>query len=203
MNKNQIVWRTLADAALETGKRRWHSLEELADASEVPLSTTHQALQRLTEVGAIEKSARGGFRVVSPQKIVTLLAASRRLAPDLIAKTTREGASRLLDSHSVTLGGTDAAANILGDSTPGDKGIRIVYVAARSAPVDLPDGDEVLVLRQDELMTASNNSGFTGLAQTYADLFVLPGWQAAEFSDALGQRIFGAVDWDQKEPAGA
>ncbi len=203
MNKNQVVWRTLADAAFETGKRQWYSLEELADAARSPVSTTHQALGRLTEVGAIEKSRRGGFRVVSPQKIVTLLAANRRLASDTVAKTTLEGASQLLDSGSAILGGTDAAAAILGGRAPAGKGVRIVYAEGGADLSDLPEGNEVLVLRQGAVVESSNRSGSTSLAQTYADLFALPGWQAAEFLEALSQRIFGAVDWEQKEPAGA
>ena len=166
MNKNQVVWRTLADAAFETGKRQWYSLEELADAARSPVSTTHQALGRLTEVGAIEKS-------------------------------------QLLDSGSAILGGTDAAAAILGGRAPAGKGVRIVYAEGGADLSDLPEGNEVLVLRQGAVVESSNRSGSTSLAQTYADLFALPGWQAAEFLEALSQRIFGAVDWEQKEPAGA
>ena len=198
MNKNQIVWRTLADAALETGKRRWYSLEELADASETPISTTHQALQRLFEVGAVEKSPRAGLRVVSPQKIVTLLAASRKLAPDVIARTTLEGASQLLEKGTPIRGGADAAVSFLGRNTVADKGVRIIYVGPNVEVGDLPSGEEVLVLRADKVAAEGNLTGFTGVAQTYADLFALPGWQAAEFSEALGQRLFGKADWDEK-----
>lgn len=38
----------------------------------------------------------------------------------------------------------------------------------------------------------------TSFAQTYADLFATPGWQASEFRIALHEKYLGKRDWDQE-----
>jgi len=57
-----VVWRTLADAALE-GQRDWNSIGSIADAASVAPSTTHQALGRLVDIGAIRPNSRRGYTV--------------------------------------------------------------------------------------------------------------------------------------------
>ena len=63
MKNVEIVWRTLADAALE-GQRDWNSIGHIADAASVAPSTTHQALGRLVDIGAVRANPRRGYTVV-------------------------------------------------------------------------------------------------------------------------------------------
>lgn len=42
------------------------------------------------------------------------------------------------------------------------------------------------------------HTGVTSRAQTYADLFALPGWQAEEFRRPLHRVLFPAADWEQE-----
>lgn len=39
--------------------------------------------------------------------------------------------------------------------------------------------------------------GYSSVAQTYADLFATPGWQASEFRTALRERFVPAREWNQ------
>ncbi|TFD04138.1 hypothetical protein [Cryobacterium sp. TMT1-66-1] len=190
MKNLEIVWRTLADAAVTDDKRRWSGIRELAEDSGVPLSTTHQSLRRLYTIGALRPNHGQGFSVINPEKILTLLAAARDLGDDRIGSTTWAGAEDLAAKVRVVVGGTDAAVAILGCNTVADLGQRIVYTAD---PIDaLPVGDEVLVLRQDAT-AAATGSRHTSVAQTYADLFAQPRWQAAEFLEALRHQLFPTV----------
>lgn len=43
--------------------------------------------------------------------------------------------------------------------------------------------------------------GYTSKAQTYADLFTQPGWQASEFRRALWRAWFAVDDWARAEEA--
>lgn len=44
-------------------------------------------------------------------------------------------------------------------------------------------------------------SGYASIAQTYADLWASPGWQAAEFTRALKAKVFSEADWEQQTSA--
>lgn len=189
MKNLEIVWRTLADAAVTDDKRRWSGIRELAEASGVPLSTTHQSLRRLYTIGALRPNYGQGFSVINPEKILILLAAARDLGDDQTASTTRAGAEEMAATVHVVAGGTDAAVAILGRNTVAGLGQRIVYVADPFDVRMLPAGDEVLVLRQDAT-AAATGSRHTSIAQTYADLFAQPGWPAAEFLEALRHQLF-------------
>ncbi|WP_345802964.1 hypothetical protein AAIB33_07750 [Microbacterium sp. AZCO] len=198
MKTNEIVWRTLADAAL-AGRREWPDLSTLAAAVDAPISSTHQALGRLVDIGAVQTRHRGGIVVVSPERVVLTMAANRNLIRDTVTISTLSAAQDLTGQHpsAISFGGTDAAVHWLGgENTVADKGVRLIYADADVA-VDLPDGDEVRVVSRDRVAARAWRDGFSSVAQTYADLFATPGWQAGEFRLALHARLFEHADWEQ------
>jgi len=202
MKGNELVWRCLADSAF-IGRREWSTVAELAHASGTPASTASLALERLYDIGGIERRRGGGVISVNPEKILILLAAWRNIGRDTVARTTVEGVSPWLDSTRghYALGGSDAAVTYVSGvpdrNTIASHSTRIVYVT-RSVPIDeLPPGDEVIVLYMDRRAEFDWYDGYTSRAQTYADLFALPGWQAEEFRRALHRTLFPAADWEQ------
>jgi DNA-binding transcriptional regulator YhcF (GntR family) len=203
MKNVEIVWRTLADAALE-GQREWNSIGEIADAASVAPSTTHQALGRLLDIGAIRANSRRGYTVVSPEKLLEAFAAHRNLRADTMVFTTLPAAQELLDDAELNyaLSGSSAAVHYLGGrNTISDLGRRIVYTTRSLSQADFPEGDEVILLAEDPLAARTWTSGYASLAQTYADLWASPGWQAAEFIRALKAKLFSDADWEQRASA--
>lgn len=200
MKNNEIVWRTLADAALG-GQRDWSSIGDIADASLVAASTTHQALGRLIDIGAVRANHPKGYTVVEPRKLLSALAANRSLRSDTVVSTTLDAAQRFLDEAGTeyALGGSSAAVHYLGGrNTVADLGRRIIYTTRKPDPDQFPDGDEVIIVKQDPTAAAQWRSGYASLAQTFADLWASPGWQAAEFTRALQDQLFSGTDWDQQ-----
>ena len=203
MKNVEIVWRTLADAALE-GQRDWNSIGDIADAASVAPSTTHQALGRLVDIGAVRPNSRRGYTVVSPEKLLEAFAAHRNLRADTMVSTNLPAAQEFLDDNEVdyALSGTIAAVNYLGGrNTVSDLGRRIVYTTRPLSQADFPAGDEVIILTQDPVAARTWKSGYASLAQTYADLWASPGWQAAEFTRALKAKLFSEADWEQRTSA--
>jgi hypothetical protein len=203
MKNVEIVWRTLADAALD-GRRDWNSIGDLADAASVAPSTTHQALGRLVDIGAVRPNSRRGYTVVLPEKLLEAFATHRNLRADTMVATTLSAAQGFLDNVEVdyALSGSSAAVHYLGGrNTVSDLGRRIVYTTQSLSPDDFPQGDEVIILTEDPVAARTWKSGYASLAQTYADLWASPGWQAAEFTRALKTKLFSAANWEQRTSA--
>lgn len=203
MKNVEIVWRTLADAALE-GQRDWNSVGDIADAASVAPSTTHQALGRLVDIGAVRPNSGRGYTVVSPEKLLEAFAAHRNLRADTMVSTSLSAAQELLDDVEVdyALSGSSAAVHYIGGrNTVADLGRRIVYTTRTLSQADFPAGDEVIILTEDPLAARTWKSGYASLAQTYADLWASPGWQAAEFTRALKTKLFADADWEQRTSA--
>ena len=197
MKGNELVWRTLADAALG-GRRRWASVGELADEAGVPSRTGYLALERLIEVGAVEARSRG-IATTNPEKVLTILAAHRNLTRDTLATTTVGGIWPFLDSslRPYAIGGSDAAVTYLNEvSSFVDFGQWLVYLPEAVDLSDLPAGEEVRVVRMDPRAQRNWTNGFTSLAQTYADLFASPERSAGELRRAIWAQHFSAPDWD-------
>ena len=72
-----------------------------------------------------------------------------------------------------------------------------MYLPASVNLTTLPAGKEVRVLSMDK-RAAKTWNGFSSLAQTYADLFATPGWQASEFRKALRDSFLRDREWDQE-----
>lgn len=200
MKTTELVWRSIADHAIR-GRRSWSSVADLAHDAAVPPSNAAFALRRLIEVGAVEQRRRGGLSIVNPEKVLTLFAAGRSLERDTVATTTVEGVDSWLatSGSSYAIGGADAAVMYLdGWNNVADRPRRLVYLPVSPDVQDLPPGDEVVVLPLDRSAERAWFDNYSSLAQTYADLFALPGWQAEEFRRALWRRQFSAEDWDQR-----
>ncbi|WP_448655600.1 hypothetical protein [Microbacterium lacticum] len=198
MKGNELVWRALADRALE-GQRTWRNVADLAYEAGVPSTTAYLALERLESNGTIDRYSRGGLAVVSIDKLLTMLCAWRNLERDTLAWTTRESIAPLLDGNAgpYALGGADAATAILNGRAVADFSEHIVYLPASAKVTDLPAGKEVRVLSMDK-RAAKTWNGYSSLAQTYADLFATPGWQSSEFRKALRDSFLRDREWDQE-----
>lgn len=198
MRETDAVWRTLADAALR-GNREWKNAADLAWAAGVGDKIAYKAMQRPTSIGAVTRHPGGGFSVTDPERIVTMLAAARSLAT--ARETTIDGIQQLMSiADEYAIGGTRAAAHHLGGrNTIADHARTIVYFPAGIDLADLPAGDESLAVTIDQHTLESWSDGFTSQAQTYADLFAQPGWQASEFRRALWRRWFSVDDWSRAE----
>ncbi len=200
MRVNEVVRRTLADAALR-GERRWDNLADIAFASQCSVSSVHMATRHFLHIGAIQKYGRGGLSVLDPERVTTTLAVERDLRRDTLMTTTRAAAETMIAGLEVyALGGTMAAVHHLGgNNTVADQGRRLIYVPLNTKLDELPSGNEVLVVGMDPVAEKTWRNGYSSLAQTYADLFAQPGWQASEFRRALWRHLFEIDDWSTAE----
>lgn len=198
MKGNELVWRTLADRALE-GQRTWQNVGSLAYEAGVPSTTAYLALERLESNGTVDRFSRGGLAVVSIDKVLTMLCAWRNLARDTLAWTTREAIAPYMDSARgpYALGGPDAANGLLHGRAVADFSEHLVYLPATEELRELPAGKEVRVLSMDK-RAMKTWTGYSSLSQTYADLFATPGWQASEFRTALRDSFIQDREWDQE-----
>lgn len=198
MQATDAVLRTLADAAL-ADRRAWKNVGDLAWEAGVGEKLAYKALGRPASIGAVTKHPGGGFSVTDPERVLALFCARRSLAG--ARHTTFDAAQELLArSPEYAIGGTRAAAHHLGGAnTIADHAAAIVYVPRDAHVGALPAGDGALVLAADARELRAWASGFTSRAQTYADLFAQPGWQASEFRRALWRAWFAVDDWARAE----
>lgn len=202
MRATDAVWRTLADAAL-AGRRAWSNTSDLAWEAGVGEKLAYKAMLRLVEIGAVRRHYRGGFSVTDPERVVMLLSSARSLRG--ARRTTLDAAKALVASlPQYAIGGSRAAVHHLGGpNTIADHAKAIVYVPEDTDLDTLPAGDEALVFPASAHMLAAWDDGITSKAQTYADLFAQPGWQASEFRRALWKAWFTVDDWARAEEASA
>lgn len=201
MKGNELVWRTLVDESV-AGNRQWDNIADLAFKSGVPDSTTHLATKRLEEIGAITRYKAGGLSVVSPEKVLTLLCAARNLKKETVVETSIQAIKNLSPElrDRVVLGGPNAAIHHLGGiNTVSDYSETIAYVDKGFPLEELVSSDfdkkvKVQILDRRAELTWLD---FTSIAQTYADLFAMPGWQSSEFRIALREKFLQSRDWDQ------
>lgn len=198
MQATGVVLRTIADAAL-TGRRSWKSVGDLAWEAGVGEKLAYKALGRPASIGAITKHPGGGFSVTDPERILALFSARRSLAD--ARHTSFEAAQSLLaEVPEYALGGTRAAAHHFGGkNTIADHAPAIVYVPEDTDLDALSAGGSALVLIADARSLREWADGYTSKAQTYADLFAQPGWQASEFRRELWREWFSVDDWAKAE----
>lgn len=218
MKRNELVWRELVDAAVERDQRRWDNIEDLAFRAGVAATTAAYALRRQIEIGAVRQH-HAGFTLVNPQKALTSLGAARSVISDAFAVVTLAptdladlGAST--NEKGFIAGGAEAAIDLLGGTnTVSDYSEHLVYlrdedvadmVKDRLAAMNAKhhtgygrDRGNVTFLLADK-RAARTWRRYTSFAQTYADLFATPGWQASEFRLALEAKFLGRRDWDQE-----
>jgi len=187
VTKTEIIWRHLLAGTAE-GLRRYTSATALARELGIPVSTTHQALERPVEIGAVTIDAAAGLRVLDPVRLLTLYCAHRHFERDVVARVKVDvqvdEAERLVSKEpGVILGGFAAlVAHTTGVNRIADYSTVLVYAdaaVATSLPVDLDGSVEVIIARPDPWL--ESYGVLTLAAQAYADIFNLPGWQAARF----------------------
>ncbi len=163
----------------------------------------YKALGKPASIGAVTKHPGGGFSTTDPERVLMLLSARRSLSA--ARRTTFDAAQTLLaETREYAIGGTRAAVQHLGGrNTVADHAPAIVYVSEHTDLDDLPMGDSALVLTADDRSLLGWTEGFTSKAQTYADLFAQPGWQASEFRRALWREWFTVDDWTRAEAGDA
>lgn len=198
MLATDAVYRTLADAALD-GHRSWKNVADLAWQAGTGEKLAYKALGRLSAIGAVTRYPGGGFSTTDPERVLMIFASRRSLVP--ATRTSLEAAQALLpELAEYALGGTRAAAHHLGGAnTIADHAPAIVYVPEGVDLADLPAGESALVLAADARSLQMWSDGYTSKAQSYADLFAQPGWQASEFRRALWRKWFSVDDWARAE----
>ncbi|MGH9071400.1 MAG: hypothetical protein ACRDX8_09635 [Acidimicrobiales bacterium] len=205
LSKTEMVWRHLLVGAYEWGHRRYASITEVAEELEMGLSTVHQALSRPVGMGAVVVGGTG-LRVLDPARLCLVFAARRELAKDMVAEhhLAMDAASveaALADTDAI-LGGFGAGLAHLGANTIASYDTVIAYcapgqrLALPQAPVEagVPGArgpmTRLIVAEADPMLGLyADGLAVTPLAQTYADLFNLPGWQATRFTAALGAKM--------------
>lgn len=194
----EVVWRHLLVGAGQ-GRRRWPSVTAVAEDLGMPLSTVHRSLAHPTEIDAVAISGSAGLQVLDPARLLTLFAAHRRVQRDIVTRFQVAAAAtdveQLASNPAAILGGFGAVVAHLGVNRIadydtvlfyGDPGLPVLPAAA------VGEGTEVLVAEADERLVRYGR--VTPFAQAYADLFSLPGWQAARFVDELDVRAVAASD---------
>lgn len=194
MKETDVLLRTAVDVAM-AGRRSWSSVGDLAHEARVGEKLAYKVTARVTEIGAITRHRGGGFSITDPERLLMVLSSRRTLSA--ARRTELQAAQALLSELDVyTIGGTRAAVHHLGGTnTIATHAPAILYVPEGTNLEGLPDGDGALVLEADERSLRSWAEGYTSRAQTYADLFAQPGWQASEFRRALWREWFAVDDW--------
>jgi hypothetical protein len=196
----EVVWRHILVGARE-GRRRWASVTALAGELGLAISTTHRSLTHPIEIGAVELGKIDGLQVLDPARLLMLLAAHRHVQRDVVRRwwvsapvAEVEGAAR---SRAVVLGGFGAVIAHLGVNRIADYNRVLFYgdpqlPRLRRAPEG--EGTEVWVAEPDAWLARYGR--VTPFAQAYADLFSMPGWQAARFVEQLDPKAVA----DRGEP---
>jgi hypothetical protein len=193
LTKTEQVWRHLLVNAAN-GKRRWRSLADLASELLMTVSTTHAALARPREVGAVIINPGGGVVCIDPGKLEICWAGRRRLKSDIIRRfnvaTSAPETEALLggDPDSLILGGHGAAIAARGKNTISDYSTVLVYGDPSILTPDPAGPTEVIALQPDRLLARYGRT--TPLAQAWVDLFCLPNWQAARFTHYMIGDVF-------------
>jgi hypothetical protein len=195
----ETIWRHLLVGARE-GRRRWSSVTALAAELEVPISTTHRSLAHPIEIGALEVGPIDGLQVLDPARLLVLLAAHRHVQRDVVRRwrvavpaTEVEAAAT---GSGAVLGGFGAAITHLGVNRIADYSRVLFYgdpdLASLPAAAPGEEGTEVWVAEPDARLVRYGR--VTPFAQAYADLFSMPGWQAARFIEQLDLREVAQSD---------
>jgi hypothetical protein len=195
----EAVWRHLLVGA-SAGRRRWPSLSALAEELDIPVSTAHRSLGHPVEIDAVSIRSLDGLQVLDPARLLILFAAHRHVQRDIVARFRVEAAAAEVEAMATNpkavLGGFGAVvAHQGGINRIADYDMVLFYGdpwLAEATPVTAGGATEVLVAEPDSLLHRYGR--ITPYSQAYADLFSLPGWQAARFVEELDIRKVAASD---------
>lgn len=194
----EVVWRHLLVGATN-GRRRWPSVTGLADELGLAVSTAHRSLVHPVEIGAVEVGPIDGLQVLDPARLLVLLAAHRHVLRDVVRRFSVAIPVAEVEaaptSQRVVLGGFGAVVAHLGVNRIADY-TRVLFYGDPKLP-RLPsappgEGTEVWVAEPDAWLVRYGR--VTPLAQAYADLFSMPGWQSARFIEHLDPKTVAASD---------
>lgn len=192
----EVVWRHLLAGAAE-GRRRWASLGALADELGLGVSTVHRSLAHPAEIEAVATLRGGGLQLLDPYRLLLLFAAHRRVQREVIARRRValpvEGVEQAILEAGGVLGAFSAIVWHLGENRIADYSTVVAYGTAALAgglPVGGAGDVELLIAVGDRWL--SRYGQHTTPAHAYADLFALPGWQAARFVEELDPRKLAA-----------
>jgi hypothetical protein len=194
----EVVWRHLLVRARD-GRRRWTSVTAFAADLELAVSTTHRSLAHPVEIGAVEVSPINGLQVLDPARLLMLLAAHRHVQRDVVRRwwvaAPAVEVEAAVTSRGAVLGGFGAVVAQLGVNRIADY-TRVLFYGEPNLPGLRSgrdgEGTEVWVAEGDRWLHRYGR--FTPLAQAYADLFSMPGWQAARFVAQLDPKVVTASD---------
>ena len=187
----QAVWRHLLVGARED-QRRWPSITALAQELDLGVSTVHKALAQPVEIEAVRVSRLAGLVVLDPYRLLLMFAATRRLQRDIVSRHRVALSARSVEALAgedprMIVGGFGAVVAHLGANPIASYTTALVYgepAFATELPASLEaDGTELVVVASDRWLERYGR--VTPFAQAYADLFCLPGWQAARFIEEL------------------
>jgi hypothetical protein len=195
----ETVWRHLLVGA-RAGRRRWPSLSALAEELGIPISTAHRSLAHPVEIDAVNIGALDGLQVLDPARLLILFAAHRHVQRDFVARFRVQASAAEVEAMTTNpdavLGGFGAVvAHQGGTNRIADYDAVLFYGDPQLidlAPATASEGTEVLVAEPDRLLRRYGR--VTPYCQAYADLFSLPGWQAARFIEELDFRRVAASD---------
>jgi hypothetical protein len=187
----QAVWRHLLVGARED-QRRWPSITALAQELDLGVSTVHKALAQPVEIEAVRVSRLAGLVVLDPYRLLLMFAATRRLQRDIVSRHWVALSARSVEALAgedprMIVGGFGAVVAHLSGNPIASYTTALVYGEPAFA-TELPaspeaDGTELVVVASDRWLERYGR--VTPFAQAYADLFCLPGWQAARFIEEL------------------
>ena len=187
----QAVWRHLLVGARED-QRRWPSITALAQELGLGVSTVHKALAQPVEIEAVRVSRLAGLVVLDPYRLLLMFAATRRLQRDIVSRHRVALSARSVEALAgedprMIVGGFGAVVAHLGHNPIASYTTALLYGDPAFA-TELPaspeaDGTELVVVASDRWLERYGR--VTPFAQAYADLFCLPGWQAARFIEEL------------------
>lgn len=200
MKKIETIWHHLLWQAV-TNKKFNHTQLELAGEFGYSLSTIHHAIVKIAAVGAVRMESKS-FTVINAKKLLYYWASVRNLPNCVRYSTYYPGpivkAQGELPAGGI-YGGYTAAVYILG-TAPADYD-KIYYYSQDIENFktrfpqnhQYPDNIFVLTLPNIKEYITKYPGGITSLPHTFADIWNMADWFAADFIGALEEKIDGLL----------
>ncbi|HVA05633.1 MAG TPA: hypothetical protein VNG12_02715, partial [Acidimicrobiales bacterium] len=149
--------------------------------------------------GAVDVGLIDGLQVLDPARLLMLLAGHRHIQRDVVRRfwvaAPAAEVEAAASSKRVVLGGFGAVVAHVGVNRIADYTRVLFYGEPRLSKMHASvegEGTEVWVAEPDAWL--GRYGRVTPLAQAYADLFSMPGWQAARFVELLDPKTVASSD---------
>ena len=186
---------------------RFFKQKELSEICEISLGTVNPLINKLEELGAIERKPLG-FRLIDPKRALLYWAVTRELGKDVIYTTFVPSPPKELEAmlpRGVILTAFSGYRAKLG-KTPSEYSQVFVYSDSdemqRAFKPTQRERRNLFVLRSDEHLARLSKDGVAPLVQLYVDLWQL-GAPASRFVDELEQKLAPASHLALEEVARA